>query len=101
MKKKKSINKKDSNQLFLSIINRERLVYSSRMIYNFALRCLCFRGLGKLKHGYYNNYHRYFEKAQSKLNEELDIVNIVKSVKNLRAMSQAVLSQRDRFLLKF
>ena len=42
-----------------------------------------------------------YKKANEKLEQELDVVNLVKSIRILRLMSKVILPQRSRMLLKF
>jgi len=42
-----------------------------------------------------------FHRAHKKIHTELDIVNLVRSIRKLKLMAKAILSQRSRILLKF
>lgn len=42
-----------------------------------------------------------FVKAQQKLEEELDVISVIKTLKKFRLLSQALLSQKHRMLLRF
>ena len=42
-----------------------------------------------------------FKKANEKLETELDIVNIIRSIRKLRLIQKIILSKRSRLLLKF
>ena len=42
-----------------------------------------------------------FLKAQSKLEEELDVIQVIKTLKKVRLVNQALLSQKHRMLLRF
>lgn len=42
-----------------------------------------------------------FQKAQSKLEEELDVIHMIKAMKKFRLFIQAMLSQKHRMLLRF
>ena len=45
--------------------------------------------------------HYLLSKAEDKFNRELDIVQIVKTLRRYKMFAQAMLSQRHRLLLKF
>ena len=91
----------DQENIFLSIIQRKRFVYSTTQICNFMCRCLCFRNYSEKKGDKSLKGHIYYKHAEEKLMSELDIVTLIKSIKNLRLISQVLLSQRDRLLLRF
>jgi hypothetical protein len=42
-----------------------------------------------------------FKKGNQKLSEELDIVNIMRAMRDLKLMSSAILGPKERMLLKF
>jgi hypothetical protein len=49
------------------------------MIMEYIYKCLCFRKISKEKKSYKQlKKHLYYEKAERKLNKELDIVNMLK-----------------------
>ena len=43
----------------------------------------------------------FLRRLETKLKNELDVVRIVKSMRKLKALTQAILSQKHRLLLKF
>ena len=45
--------------------------------------------------------HLYFEIGQEKLLEELDWVTIIKAVRQLKLLTQVLLSKKQKFLMKF
>ncbi len=47
-----------------------------------------------------DNEARYY-KGNHKLSEELDIVNIMRAMRDLKLMSSAILGPKERMLLKF
>lgn len=46
-------------------------------------------------------HHFLFSKAQEKFMEELDFVRIIKALRKFKMLTQAMLSQRHRLLLRF
>lgn len=45
--------------------------------------------------------HVYFEVGQEKLLDELDCVNMIKAIRQLRILTQVLLTKRQKFLIKF
>ena len=45
--------------------------------------------------------HFLFEKATDKLDHELDVVTLLKSIRKLKLMTTALFSQKNRMLLRF
>lgn len=62
---------------------------------------MCLRDINKMKHLKGKESHFLFDKAESKLKNELDVVRIVKTMRQLKALAHAMLSQKYRLLLKF
>ena len=42
-----------------------------------------------------------YKKANEKLEQELDVVNLIRSIRKLRQMSKILMTSRNRMLLKF
>ena len=42
-----------------------------------------------------------YKKANEKLEQELDVVNLIRSIRKLRLMTKALMPSRNRMLLKF
>lgn len=49
----------------------------------------------------FNKKHILYEKGTEKLEKELDIINLVKSIRQLRLMASVLLGPSERMLLKF
>lgn len=81
------------------VFKRERFKYGYRHIINFMARCLCIRPKNITKYSEKEQF-LYF-KGDKKLSQELDIVNLVRSIRQLRLMAQVLLRPRERVLLKF
>lgn len=86
-KKKSTFNDEDEKQIFLSVIARERFNYTTQLIADYIMKCLCVRNLKKLKERNDIKNHIYYKHASEQLLTELDIVTLIKTVKNLRLMS--------------
>ena len=45
--------------------------------------------------------HFFFQKGEDKLQDELDVVTLVRSIRQIRLVTQAIMSQRQKLMLKF
>ncbi|TNV84898.1 hypothetical protein FGO68_gene5339 [Halteria grandinella] len=84
------------------LLQRTRFSYGYREITHYLVKCRCFT-LQKSKKNLSKNdkQHFLYNKGNEKLERELDVVNLVKSIRQLRLMAQVLLSQNERILLKF
>ena len=87
--------------VFFVLLNRKRFNYNVKKIKQYFLGCMCIRDINKMKHLKGKESHFLFKKAESKLKNELDVVRIVKNMRQLKSLAQAMLSQKHRLLLKF
>ena len=93
---------KNVESIITAMVTRKRFVYTLKNIFEYMLKCLCFRDLYKMrKKGQKVNKHIYINKAEDMLTNELDIRTLLKSNRNLKLVQQVVLSQRNRMLLRF
>mmetsp|Transcript_3313 Transcript_3313/g.3290 ORF Transcript_3313/g.3290 Transcript_3313/m.3290 type:complete len:96 (+) Transcript_3313:784-1071(+) len=89
------------NSVTMAIIQRKRFHYKVSEIIDYLKKFLCFRNVYSMKTRPEIKKHFYFEKAEKKLCKELDVINLLKSIRNMKLMSQTLLTQRHRMLLKF
>ena len=55
----------------------------------------------KFKYDKGNKIHFLYKKADRRLEKELDVVNLVRSIRKLRLISKILLPAKDRLLLRF
>jgi hypothetical protein len=103
LKNLKRIDKDTVNSLLISMITRKRFLYTFKDMVLYVIRCFCIRDLqsARKKNPKAARKHIYLAKAEDKLTHELDIMTLIKSVRNLRLISQVILSQRNKMLLRF
>jgi hypothetical protein len=82
------------------ILRRTRFSYSLKDVVGFLSACLCFRGKNYLR-DFDDKAHFIYYKGNEKLKRELDIVNLVKSIRQLRLVAHVLLKPRERVMLKF
>ena len=85
------------------VLLRARLIYGYTEILHYIFRCVCFRKRPKhlSEEPTLHRRHHIYHRGNQKLERELDIINIVKSIRQLRLMAQILLSPSERMLLKF
>ncbi|TNV83661.1 hypothetical protein FGO68_gene8648 [Halteria grandinella] len=81
------------------VLKRERFSYGGVHIVDYLTRCLCLRK--SQLHQRENKSHFLYNKGDRKLKQELDIVNLVRQIRQLRLMAQVLLKPSERLLLKF
>jgi hypothetical protein len=96
-----TIGEKGMASLFFALVNRSRFRYSTKHIIEYVLRCLCLRDLEEQKDRMSIKRHFLFQKAEEKFMQELDVVRIVKTLRRFKMLSQALLAQRHRLLLRY
>lgn len=72
-------------------LNRIRFRYTFGDRFDYCFSCLCCRNLSEDKRSYDVKKHYLFEKARRKLESELDIVKLVKSLRKLKTLTHAFL----------
>ncbi|TNV84542.1 hypothetical protein FGO68_gene6627 [Halteria grandinella] len=82
------------------VLKRQRFQYGTKQIIDYMIGCLCMRKKNVL-HVSQNKVHFLYNKGQDKLRQELDIVNLVRQIRQLRLMAQVLLKPSERLLLKF
>lgn len=100
-KDKQRIDQVDIQSLFFAFVNRQRFKYSLRDVLRYLFKCICLKDLDKHKRDPEVKPHFLFEKAEDKLCSELDVVRIVRALRKFRMLSQALLHQRHRLILRF
>lgn len=51
------------------------------------IKCLCFRNIDKIKHRSDIKEHVLINHAEKKLDRELDVITLIKTIKNFRLMT--------------
>lgn len=100
-KKKTVVKDAEIKNMYEAILSRERILYSISNIFSYMLNCLCCRRPVSYKGNERLKPHYLFKKAAEKYKKELDIVNIVKTIRRFKLFAQAMLAQRHRMLLRF
>ncbi|CDW71370.1 UNKNOWN [Stylonychia lemnae] len=101
IKDKKELQEEDLNSILLNLIKRKRFSYTGRNILEYIVNCLCLKKIKTLKHqkAYKNQF--IFKKGQDKFLDELDVISILKSMRQVKLLTQVLLNQRQNMILKF
>ena len=91
----------DIYSLFFAFLNRSRFKFTIFDILEYAIRCVCIRDIGDYRRSKSYKKHFLFDKAEEKFMNELDVVRIVKTLRKFKMLSQAMLSQKHRLILRF
>lgn len=81
LRKKLRISEEDQNTVLLNIINRIRFIYTLKDILSYFIRCIC------LRKGHSYKKHKTFNKGEKKLAEELDVVSILRSMRQIKLLT--------------
>ncbi|CDW79323.1 UNKNOWN [Stylonychia lemnae] len=98
---KSKLTLKDINQLFTEVLTRKRFKYTFYQMISYISNCIFLRKKKHLKNSPTTIQHFLYHKANQRLEQELDVVNLVRSIRKLRLLAKVILSQRSRILLKF
>lgn len=83
------------------ILLRTRLTYGYKEIFHYLFKCRCCLGLKRQSSSLFDKRQVLFQRGHEKIERELDVINLVKSIRQLRLMSQYLLTPNERLLLKF
>ena len=82
---------------------RERRVfrYNYGNIFHYIFCCVPCRTKKTLRHKPRFREHLYYKVGEEKLLEELDCVTMIKAIRQLRILTQVLLTKKQKFLIKF
>jgi hypothetical protein len=100
LKNQKHLNTEDANTIEDELKRRRMFTYSFRDVISYLVHCI--RCRKKTTKNLRNFEHHYdFEHGQYKLNQEIDIVHLLRSMRRLKLLSKVLLNKKQTFLLKF
>lgn len=83
------------------ILLRIRFTYGYKEMFHYLTHCMCLRSLRGHQRSALKRRHQLYRKGNELLERELDVVNLVRSIRQLRLMAQVLLGPNERMLLKF
>lgn len=91
LKNAKQISKRDIETVLLNLISRKRFVYTVRDMFAYLFRCLCLRKKSKQP---YMSHHNMFAKGETKLMSELNVISLLRSMRQIKLLTMVTLSQK-------
>eukprot|EP00347_Sterkiella_histriomuscorum_P013629 403363988 len=99
LKHEEYLGDQDIDTILMNLIKRKRFNYTIKDITTYIFKCLCLRKQRNFKLNH--KQHFIFQKGEKKLQDELNVVTLLKSIRQVKLLSQALLSQRQNTILKF
>jgi hypothetical protein len=97
--KKQALTPDDIRLVTLNLVNRKRFIYTARDVFHYILHCICLR---KVKFRKLNGNrekwrrilkkHYQFEEGEEKLQDELDVVTLLKTIRRVKIMSNIIMT---------
>ncbi|TNV85532.1 hypothetical protein FGO68_gene3405 [Halteria grandinella] len=97
LKRKQRLTKADIGTILVNLINRKRFTYTFKDICESLVKCLFLRKTNATK----DKQHFLFKKGEHKLKQELDMISLLKSMRQIKLLTQVILNQRQKMLLRF
>ncbi|CDW73538.1 UNKNOWN [Stylonychia lemnae] len=101
LREKQSLEEVDIDNVLLAFIHRTRFVYGIKRMIEYVVKCLCFKRKQWLRKNKQGKVHYLYNKAEKKLKSELDVIQLLKSLRKFKLLQQAILPQKSRMLLQF
>ena len=106
--KAKYLTQLDLDIVLKNIINRTRFYYTWFDALEYLVRCLCIRKVrfskAKMTKEEWSETvrkHYLFQKGSIKLAKELDVIAILKALRRVKLLTQTLITQRQKMLLRF
>jgi len=90
----------DEKTLTTDLLRRSTFKYSIKHVCSYIFCCLAGRKTAVRENPKFTR-HRLFEKGERKLEKELDVVTLIRSIRQLKLISRALLTNKQAVLLKF
>jgi len=62
----------------VALVNRKRFIYNLGDVLGYLMRCVCCKDLKRGRHKRSIRKHFFFDKCQENMNQELDVVALLK-----------------------
>jgi hypothetical protein len=84
-----------------ALVNRKRFIYTQGDVMGYLVRCACCRDVRRGRRQERMRKHFLFDKCLENMNLELDVVALLKQARQTRVLTQILLNQRQKMLLRF
>jgi len=85
--------------LFTSIINRTVFAYTTKNVWEYIVFCVRCRKRGSLKRNKLFRKQYLYSRGVGKLQQELDAIHILRTLRQQKLLSSVMLSEKQRVLL--
>jgi len=84
-----------------SILNRKLFVYGTRNLLHYFVACVCLRRTRDLAKSKHLSKHYRLLQSKEKLSRELDVVKILKTIRDVHIIKKNTLRSHDWMLMNF
>ena len=77
-------------KIFETLLARTRFFYSYSQVFEYLAKCLCIKRFNLHRKNKKNKRHFYYKKADKKLGQEMDILNLIRSIRKLKMMAKII-----------
>jgi hypothetical protein len=84
-----------------TMVNRQQFRYTAWLIVKYLFTFMWCRNLGNSRRNTKVAPHFKFEKSEDRLNKELDVLNLMRQSRMTKLLTQILLNQKQKLLLKF
>lgn len=105
---KVTLDQREVSVVLRNLINRKRFTYTCSDILEFLVRCLCMRRIKRRKYrgsreewADHVKKHYHFKEGEDKLFDELDVITLLKSMRRVKLLTQTLLTQSQKMVLRF
>eukprot|EP00347_Sterkiella_histriomuscorum_P017330 403349798 len=96
-----NLSQKEKENLTSTLLRRLRFQYTLKDIFEFIFRCGCFMKKKNMILKKSMRKHALFVKGEDKLQDELDCVTLLKSIRSLKLLIQVFLNENQKMFMKF
>ena len=96
-----TIDDHDKDRLLDEMDRRDRFTYTLRDVWDYIGHCICCKSIKKIKLDPELKKHIIYKRGSKKLLHELDCITFLKSIRQLKLITQIFLNQNQKLMLRF
>ncbi|CDW86714.1 UNKNOWN [Stylonychia lemnae] len=100
-RQKQQLGHDDIDDVLLAFIHRASFTYGLKRMIEYVVKCICLKKSQKLRKDPQGKVHYLYKKGEKKLKGELDVIQLLKSLRKFKLLQQAMLPQKSRMLLQY
>jgi len=94
-----TMREKDKGAVFKRIMNKDYFKYNFKSVIEHILKCVGYRNLDTLKRHRRLKRHFYHAKGEEKLNQQLDVIRMMKRLQSFEVMYSVIFPRETQLLL--